>query len=267
VPTAGVDGAVISGYSAVRSIVTSGGSSPATATALVCDAAVCQSSVSFASRGPKTISVVDNGTPQRSTETANVAIPYTTSLSLSRTKTTVPSGSSVTVFGKLVNTTTLEGMGARTVRIYRKTAPNTTFKLYATTTTAADGTWTRTMAVQRNTAYQVVYPGDAQHLAATSVARTVLASQVVSVTWSTTGRTVQAVGKVTPNAAGRTIYLQVRRSDGTWAYTGARAIVTSTGGYTLSQTLAPGSFVLRTAIAATSVNAAGYSARYTRRIT
>lgn len=259
VPVAGVAGASISGYDATRTLVTTGGSLPSSGTVLDCATATCSSSVSFPNRGPKTVKVVDNGTPSLSTPTITVTIPYATTLSLTRSALTVQSGGYVTLSGKLTNTSTLTGVAGKTIQIYRKTAPNTTFKVYTSALTKADGTWAKRLQIVRNTAYKAVFVADASYLGATSPERSVKASQVVSVAWSTSGRTVQAAGRVTPNAAGRTIYLQYRKSDGTWAYAGAKAVVGSTGGYTMSRTFAAGRYVLRTAIAATSLNAAGYS--------
>jgi hypothetical protein len=262
VPTVGVAGAVITGYNAVQTLVTTGGSIPSSGTVLTCPAE-CATSVSFDSRGTKTIKVTDNGTPSLSTPTATVTIPYGTVITLTRSALQVPSGGSVTLSGKLTNSTLLTGVAGKTVKIYRRTAPNTVYKYYTSVTTKADGTWVKRLSLVRNTGYQARYSGDSTYLPSLSTRRLVKAAQVVSSTWSSSGRTVQVSGRVKPNAAGRTIYLQYRKADGTWGYAGASATVSATGAYAISRTFATGKYVLRTAIAATSVNAAGYSALYT----
>ncbi|HWL35816.1 MAG TPA: Ig-like domain-containing protein [Frankiaceae bacterium] len=263
VPTVGVTGAVITGYDAVQTLVTGGGggSTPVNGSVLTCPA-TCATSVSFDSRGPKTIKVTDNGTPSLSTPTATVNIPYGTVLTLTRSALQVNSGSYVTLSGKLTNSTLVTGVAGRTVKIYRRTAPNTVYKYYTSVTTKADGSWVKRLSLVRNTGYQARFSGDDTHLPSLSTRRLVKAAQVVSAAWSKTGRTVKVSGRVAPNAAGRTIYLQYRKADGTWGSAGASATVSATGAYAISRTFAAGTYVLRTAIAATSVNAAGYSSRY-----
>ena len=262
VPTAGVTGAVITGYDAVRTLVTTGGSTPFSGSVLTCPA-VCATSVSFDSRGPKTIKVTDNGTPALSTPTATVNIPYGTVLTLTRSALQVSSGGSVTLSGTLTNSSLLTGVAGRTVKIYRRTAPNTVYKYYTSVTTKADGTWVKRLSLVRNTGYQARFSGDETHLPSLSTRRLVKAAQVISAAWSKSGRTVKVSGRVSPNAAGRTVYLQYRKADGTWGSAGASATVSATGAYAISRTFASGRYVLRTAIAATSVNAAGYSTLFT----
>jgi methionine-rich copper-binding protein CopC len=261
VPTVGVTGASIAGYAATPHLVTTGGSTPNTGTNLTCTNGVCPQTLSFATRGPKTIKVTDDGTPSLSTPTASVTIPYASALTLSRSRTTVNSGTYVTLSGKLTNSTLVTALSGKRIAIYRKVAPGTTYTPYTATTTRSDGTWAKSVLVTRNTTYQARYAGDASHLAVSSVGRLVKAAQVVTSAWTTSGRTVKVTGHVKPSATGRTIYLQYRKADGTWAYAGARATVTSTSAYTLSRTFAAGKYTLRVAIAATSLNAAGYSSR------
>ncbi len=265
-PTAGVPGASIAGYAATRKIEVTGGSVPATGSTLACAAAVCEVGVTFPTRGPKTVRVVDNGTPSLATPTATVTVPYATTLSLLRSATAVASGGSVTLSGRLRNAADLSGVGGRTVVVYRRVAPGTEMRPYASAVTAADGTWSKRLTVLKNTAYEVRFAGDAAHLSTVSPVRTVTASYVVSSAWSLTGRTVKATGKVSPNAAGRTVYLQYRKGDGTWANTLAKATIASTGGYTLTRTLPPGQYALRVAILASPTNDAGTSATFTRTI-
>lgn len=261
-PTVGVEGASTAGYASPRRLITTGGSTPGTNTLLTCAAALCEVTVTFNDRGPKTLSVRDTLADQ-STPTAEIAIPYVTTMTLTRSALTVNAGSTVTLSGKLTNTTTLQGLAGRTLTIYRKTAPNTTLRPYTTVTTRSNGTWAKTMTVSRNTTYQVHYAGDATHLAAKTGQRRVNAAQVISVSWTPGARSLAASGRVSPNAAGRTVYLQYLKSDGTWGYARAKATVTSTSRYSLSRALAPGRYVFRTAIAATSVNTGGYSTRFT----
>lgn len=258
-PTAGVTGASTAGYSATRTLVTTGGSTPNTGTALTCAAAECEVSMSFLTRGPKTVKVTDNGTPSLSTPTANVTVPYGTETTLFRTASTVPSGSPVILYGDVWNTTKLEGVAGVPVKIYRKVAPATTYSYLGTVTTDEDGIWAVAVRVTRNTAFQARYAGNTTHLASNSRAAVVKASQVVTAGWTRSGRTVTVGGRVSPNASGKTVYLQYKKSDGTWAYAGAKATVRSDGTYKMSKTFRPGTYVVRVAIAATTLNAAGYS--------
>ena len=258
-PTAGVPGASIDGYSATRKLVSTGGTIPNTDTTLSCAQAVCQVSVTFVSRGVKTVKVVDNGSPALSTPTATVNIPYGTALSLYRSHTVVNAGSQALIIGELVNTTTLQGVAGKRIEIWRKVAPATTYSKYTSVATDEDGVWFKVVTVSKNTSYQVRFGGDAMHVASRSAVGTIKAAYVVSSTWSKSGRTVKATGRVSPNAAGRPVYLQYRKADGTWAYAGVKTTVSSTGTYTVRRTLAPGKWTLRVAVSGTSVYASGYS--------
>lgn len=262
VPTVGVPGASTAGYTATRTIVTTGvgGSTPATGTALACAQAECSVSVTWADRGPKTVKVTDNGTPSRSTPVATVRIPYETAMGIASSVRTVRSGGSLFVGGQLADMTNLVPLRGKQVVLYRKTAPSTTFAKLMTVTTDEDGIWIAQVSQTRNATYQARYAGDASYDPTTSENLTVLASQVVSATWSRSGRTVTVSGKVSPNAAGRTVYLQYRKADGTWG-NAAKATVRSTGSYTMTKTFTA-SRSLRVYSPATSVNAAGASSRY-----
>lgn len=262
VPTVGVAGASITGYTATRTISSTGGSLPSNGSALNCPTATCEVSVRFPTRGPKTLSVVDNGTPARQTPVATVTIPYRTAVPIFRSASVVPSGQNVLLIGELSNLSTLDAVPGKRIEIWRKVAPATTFSRLTAVTTDADGVWFVITRVTRNTTYQARFLGDTSYLPSNSSLAGVKAAQVVSSTWSRSGRTVKATGRVTPNAAGRTVYLQYRKSDGTWAYAGAKATVTSTGTYTVSRTFSSRQ-VLRVYVPATAVSSGGVSKSYT----
>lgn len=252
------NGASIAGYNAVRTIVTTGGSIPANGSALACGSGACTATVSFATPGPKTVTVTDNGTPNRSTATRTITIPYVSSLTLATTRTSVVSGGSVTLFGKLKNASQNLALGGRTVRLYRRTAPATTYSLFASATTASDGSFTKSVTLTRNTAYQAKYTGDTSHKAATSIARGVLALQKVTATYTLSGRTLTITGSVSPLKAGAAIYIVQKRADGSIAFL-SKSFVAANGTYRLTKAFSSGKFILEVLTGATSTNAAGHS--------
>jgi hypothetical protein len=264
-PTA-ASGASTAGYSQTRTLVTTGGSSPATGSPLTCAAASCSSTVSFATPGTKTVQVTDDGTPNRSTPTRTITIPYVSSLSLATTRTTVVTGQSVTLFGKLKNASLNAALGGRSVRLYRRTAPATTYSLFATVTTASDGSYTKSIALTRNTAYQAKYVGDVGHMAATSIARGVLAAQKVTASYTLTGRTLVVTGSVSPLKAGAAIYIWQKRADGSIASL-AKSFVSSSGSYRLSKTFVPGKYTVQVVTGSNSLNSAGFSGYRTITVT
>ncbi len=75
VPSVGITGAKIAGYTATRTLqITGTGSSSADNTTLNCPTATCTFTLSFSQAGTKTVAVTDNGTPSRSTPVVTVQI-------------------------------------------------------------------------------------------------------------------------------------------------------------------------------------------------
>jgi hypothetical protein len=170
---------------------------------------------------------------------APTAVPATAS------PTTLTYGASATISGRLTRTDTGAGLGRRAVelQIRSRRADNTwgAWSTIAATTTANTGTvgaYSFSHATRRNSQYRVRFAGQENTLlAVTSAARGINVRPSVTSALSTTsmglGSTARLTGKAAPNLAGRTVRLQQRRADGTWATIASKAL-TSTSGYSFA---------------------------------
>lgn len=187
--------------------------------------------------------------------TSNAVRPtWVTTLTASATSKVVSGGTS-TVRGRLSRSDGRPIAGAP-VQIYRRVSPTLTYSVAKTVTTAADGTWSATFTVTKNTRFRAFFAGATGYDEATSATRLTSAAYKVTGTYSISGRTVTVKGAVSPNAAGRTVYLRHRRSDGTVVNL-ATATVTSRGTYTLTRTLPRGTYNLYVYIGGSTTNVAG----------
>jgi hypothetical protein len=187
--------------------------------------------------------------------TSNAARPtWVTAITESATA-KVTSGGTATVKGKLYQTANSAGVAGKSVRIYAKIAPATTYTLLRTVTTTSTGAYATTFTVKKNTRFQARFLGASGFDASSSAIRTTLAAYKVTSTWSVSGRTVTVTGGVAPSAAGHTINLYYRKADGS-VHVLATATISGSSTYRLTRTLGPGTYALAVHIGSTSTNVA-----------
>lgn len=198
------------------------------------------------------------------TATSNAVRPtWVTTLTETATSKVVSGGIS-TVRGRLSRSDGRPLAGAP-VQIYRRVSPTMTYSVVRTVTTASDGTWSASFTVTKNTRFRAFFAGATGYDEATSPTRLTAAAYKVTGTFSISGRTVTVKGTVSPSAAGRTVYLRHRRSDGSVVNIRS-GTVTSRGTYTLTRTLPRGTYYLYVYIGRTTANAAGRTPVRTTRI-
>lgn len=190
--------------------------------------------------------------------TSNAVVPTTvTTLGLSAT-TQVVAGNVATVKGVLAKSPGV-AVGGRTVRILAKTAPATTFSTVAILTTAADGTYSTTFRLTRgNVTWKAVFPGANGLDPSTSADRVTKVAYRVTAAYSQSGRTLTVTGGVSPNAAGRVIHLQYRRSDGS-VVTLSSVRVASNNTYRFVKSMTPGTYSVFVYLPSSTTNVAGRS--------
>jgi len=247
--TPGADnGSAITSYTVVSSQgdVASGSTSPIVVTGL-------------ANGVSRTFTVsATNGVGTSDPSAASAAVVFYGSAVSIRTSTAlITAGGAATLSGTLTSGPT---GSARAVRVYSYPVGKTAS--YVTLSTATTGAWSRVVKPVYNTAFRVVYLGDATHKAVTSAAvkvtvRTKLT--IVSPTYGakTTHRTITVTGRTGPNKAGAYVYLYEVRSTGLVKLAAAR--VSSTGSFTFIRTFTKGTHVLQVRIGATTSNASGIS--------
>jgi hypothetical protein len=177
----------------------------------------------------------------------------------------ITSGGTSTVSGRLTRSDGVGIVGA-SIRIYRRVSPATTYTYVRTVTTGSGGVWSTTFTLTRNTRFYAKFLGATGFDPATSPIRLTAVRYKVTPSYALSGRTLTVTGSVSPNAAGRTVYLRHRRSDGTYVILRS-GTVTSTGRFTLVRTLSPGLYSLDVYIGASTTNVAGDSAQRSTRIT
>jgi hypothetical protein len=147
-------------------------------------------------------------------------------------------GSTTTITGTLKNIagTALPG---RTVTILAKAYGATSYTTIAALTTTATGTFSKNVKPLKNTAYYARYDGGTSRMGDLSTIRTITVKQKLTITASDTtpaaGQSITFTGLVSPNAAGRTLYLQ-RYTAGAWK-TIKSTTITTTSRYTLALTI------------------------------
>ena len=197
--------------------------------------------------------------------TTNAVVPtWVTSLSESATK-AMTAGGTATVTGKLTRSDGA-GLSGRPIKIYRRVAPATTYTYVRTVMTGTGGVWKTTFTLSKNTYFQARYLGATGYDPATSAVRLTKVAYKVNASYSLSGRTVTVSGAIWPNAAGRTAYLRLRRSDGSVVNL-KTATVAANGTYRMSRALSPGTYTLYVYIAGSTTNTAGRSPYRSTRIT
>lgn len=194
-----------------------------------------------------------------------------TRITSSQSAKTIVYGSAVTVSGKLSRSDDGSGLASQDVelRYWRKGSPNS-WKSAGTAHTAADGAysyaWKPTASYEFNVSF-VPFFGD--YWPSETSVRSVAVRQRVSGAWADStirrGTTAKFSGSVAPNHAGKTIYLQRHRADGSW-YTERSTSLSSSSTYTFSRSFSTAkSYYYRTYIRADAYHASGWST--TRKIT
>jgi hypothetical protein len=195
-----------------------------------------------------------NGVGTGPAGTSNAVRP-TWVTTLTETATTkVAYAGTATVKGKLTRSDGAALSGV-TVRIYAKVAPATTYSLVRTLTTTSTGAYSSTFNPKKNVKFQARFLGTTGFAASSSPIRTTSVAYRVTTAWSQSGRTVTVTGGVAPSAAGRTIYLWYRRSDGSIVSL-ASATISGSSTYKLTRTFGPGTYTLFVHIGSSTTNVA-----------
>ncbi len=152
--------------------------------------------------------VADNASGQSAPGTATA---YSTSVTLSPTRSTVAYKKSTTVTGTLNSTDPNADLTGRTVQIQARPSGSADWTTIGEATTAADGSYSFAVTPTKNTAYRAHYAG-APDMSSTSGPSTVYVrlkvTLAVSDTTVTMGTTVMFSGHVGPNQAGQPVMLQ-----------------------------------------------------------
>ena len=175
---------------------------------------------------------------------------------------------SVTV--KLVDAPAGTALVDREVDLYGRYPGTTEYAFLTTLYTNSSGVATVGFAPKRTMELQATFPGDETHLGATAGPRTFAVRQVVTATLSRTsvarGGTVTISGAVSPNKAGKWVYLQ-RYVNGTWKNLTYKAL-TSSSTYTFAiKPGTAGTWKLRVHRGADTLHSAGSSPTRTLSVT
>ncbi|HEX8004658.1 MAG TPA: fibronectin type III domain-containing protein [Mycobacteriales bacterium] len=187
--------------------------------------------------------------------TSNAVVPTAiTGIGLSATS-SVLAGNYATLRGTLVKSPGTV-LANQPVRIYAKVAPATSYQWVRTLTTDANGFYSTSFRMARNTTWRAVFPGANGLDPSQSALRFTSVAYKVTAYYGLSGRTVTVTGVVSPNAGGRRVYLRYRRSDGA-LITVAYATIASNGSYKIVKTLAPGTYALFAFVTSSATNAEG----------
>ena len=176
------------------------------------------------------INRVGSGAASTPSATVVAARPVAATLTLAATPGTVRAGTAITVAGRLV------GAGAaapgQRVRLqYRRAGSTDAWTTGPTTTTGSDGVARIAFRPSRSVQLRLVSLTGSAYLAATSAARTVMLSRVLTLGSTSTrvkrGKTVTLSGRATPVQPGARVTLQ-RRSGGRWTSVATKRVSGST---------------------------------------
>ena len=196
--------------------------------------------------------------------TSNAVVPtWVTTLTEAATV-IVGTGGTANVKGALVRSDGVGIVGA-TIEIYRRVAPGTSYAFLKTVRTGSNGAWATSSTVTKNTYWQARFAGAQGYDPAVSPIRLTKVRYKVTAAYSQSGRTVTVKGAVTPNAAGRTVYLRMRRSDGSLV-TLAKTTVAANGTYRMARSFSRGGYTVFVYIANSTTNVAGSSPRVWLRV-
>jgi hypothetical protein len=178
---------------------------------------------------------------------APVVPKYVVTGTIARSTSAVTYGGAVTVSGRFTRSGG-SALAGRTVRVYAKTYPATTYHVVATLTTSSTGSWATSQKPGRATTYYASFAGDAadgvRNTAGVAVAvRYVITRVAPAPGTSVRAGTITFRAKVGPVLTGAPGALLQRRSDGS-VVTLATGTVASTGYLVLSRRLARGTYVL-----------------------
>ena len=189
-------------------------------------------------------------------------------LSSAATTSTVVACNSVVLTIRMQNASTGAAIVGVTVKLIARTDPNHPFGLAATATTNASGVASATVKPLRNMQYEWTFAGNGTYPATTSAIITILVAQALTITAARpSASTLSIYGTVAPNETGQAVGLQ-RQVNGVWRPFAAAVTIKSqrmpngaiTVGYRFNLNgIGPGTYVVRTSRAATSINAAGTS--------
>ena len=267
-PLAGVSGASIADYAAARTVHLTGHSRPTMA--LSCASEICTFSVTFGSTGRKTVRVTDDSSPNATTPTATITVSIPTAIPDFRvSRTTLVAGQGVTMKGTLRDA---DGrpLAGQPVRMYVSGGGLTRWHYWFTATTDSAGVFARRVTMTKTRTIKAVFlPTSATYSRADSRSITVGVATRVRVTspssGSTVGRSLVVRGTTYPSAAGTTVALYRRLSDGRlqWLRTSR---VGSDGTLALSKTMSRGTYTLQVAVSKTVSNLRGTSPFFSVRV-
>jgi hypothetical protein len=145
---------------------------------------------------------------------------------ISATPNPVVWGRSVRIAGRLKG----GDNAGKTIELQHDPHPfGTTYEKVATTVTSADGVYAFSVLPDRNTNYRAVAKLDPEQFSPNlQVGVRMRVTRQVSDTTPNAGQVVTFTGRVRPAHDGRTVYIQRRRSDGSWR-TKATAVLTDGG--------------------------------------
>lgn len=230
-PVAGVANAVVTAYSRPRTLTTSGGTTtPASGSVLACSSASCGFTVTWATGGSKTLRVSDG----------HAVSPVITVLMAVNSRVTCLISRSLVIYGDYQTLSgTLSGVDGQPgdqqyVAIWARTAPATSLSLVRNVRTNADGHWSTTFRMPRNTVFQARFGGSDALNASTSATVALIVRSKVSVTSRPTTvvhyKPFTVNGVVGPPVGGLLVSLQFFGPDHAWhtLASGGRLVQTRT---------------------------------------
>jgi Bacterial Ig-like domain (group 3) len=161
------------------------------------------------------------------TYVVNVSVAVPTTLISHVSPTSVTYGTAVVVSGTLRRTSDSAAVAGASVVVQSKAPSAATWSNLTTVHTSATGAWTATTAPPANRSYRAVFAGNADNLASTSAAVSVVVAPKVTLKKFkhsvSLGTKVKFKGHVSPNLAGQAVLLQ-RFSHGTWVTIKTKAL-------------------------------------------
>lgn len=177
-------------------------------------------------------------------------------------------GETVTMRGTLRDSAG-KALSGQPIRIYVTGGGFSSWVLWHTTSTGADGAFSKTATMTRTRSIKAVFvPGTEAYTRADSDAVQVGVRTRLSISapkTATAGKAFSVRGSTYPRKPGKTVYLFWRKADGSVSIL-RRATVDRDGKYVLSRALSRGTYTLQVAIAVTAGNLSGRSAYVTVRV-